>query len=82
MTLGERIRAARGKLTQNEFGEMVGVLGNTVCRWERNFTMPQGASARWFRKNAPDVYAAIVEARKAPPVESSDDRVSATGTEG
>lgn len=79
MTLGERIRAARGKLTQDEFGDLVGVLGNTVSRWERDVCPPQGAAARWFKKHAPDVFAAIVEARKVRPraVEADEsDRVS------
>lgn len=72
MTLGERIRKARGKLTQEEFADLIGVLANTVSRWERDLCEPQGAAKKWLRANHPDIY---------EPGEDSG-RPSATGTEG
>lgn len=41
MTLGERIRTARkGKYTQEELAEMIGVHVNTLRRWERGERSP------------------------------------------
>lgn len=41
MTLGERIRTARkGKYTQEELAEMIGVHVNTLRRWERGKRSP------------------------------------------
>jgi transcriptional regulator with XRE-family HTH domain len=41
-TLGEEVRAVRQfiKKTQADFGELLGVSGNTIARWERDEMLP------------------------------------------
>jgi transcriptional regulator with XRE-family HTH domain len=38
--LAERIKSVRGKLTQEELGELLGVTKATVCRYESGATIP------------------------------------------
>ncbi|WP_319023432.1 helix-turn-helix domain-containing protein [Pseudodesulfovibrio thermohalotolerans] len=39
-SLGERIKVARGELTQAEFAERIGVHKNSLSRYERNANKP------------------------------------------
>lgn len=43
-TLADRIRQARGELSQTEFADRIGVDSITVSRWERGVVKPNGAS--------------------------------------
>ena len=42
MTIGEKIKRTRAavKKTQAQFGELLGVTGNTIARWERGEMTP------------------------------------------
>jgi DNA-binding transcriptional regulator YiaG len=57
-TLGERIRTKREAvgLTQHELAEQIGVLANSVSRWERDCAEPQGPAKKWLREKWPEVY--------------------------
>lgn len=59
-TLGERIRKARTArgLTQEQLAAKIGVLGNTVSRWERNVCPPRGAARKWLARKLPEAFTA------------------------
>ncbi len=60
MTLGERIRNARATrgLTQEDVADKIGVLANTVSRWERDVCPPRGVAKKWLRRHWPEVFSA------------------------
>lgn len=43
-SLGKRLRAARGKLSQSDLAAQVGVAHNTLSRWERDQQIPDANS--------------------------------------
>jgi len=40
MTIGDRIRQLRGRLTQEEFGTKLGISGQHISRYEKNQSIP------------------------------------------
>jgi transcriptional regulator with XRE-family HTH domain len=46
LSLGEKIREARGALKQRELADMLGVDPITVSRWERGAVEPSGKRIR------------------------------------
>lgn len=74
MTLGERIKTVRKsvKLTQVEFGEKIGIKGNTVTNYESNVRVPQevtlkaicdkfGISYEWLKYGEGEISVDIVK---------------------
>jgi transcriptional regulator with XRE-family HTH domain len=65
LSLGDRIREARGTLTQRELADLLGVDPITVSRWERGTVEPSGRrirkiaeatgrKAEWFYLDEPE----------------------------
>jgi transcriptional regulator with XRE-family HTH domain len=49
MTVSEAITRLRGKMTQDEFGEVIGVTGNTISRYENGTSAKFWVYWRMFR---------------------------------
>lgn len=58
-TFGERLKSARKErnLSQQDVAAKIGVVSNTVSRWERDVCPPRGAARKALRRVLPDAFA-------------------------
>ena len=78
MSIGERIKEARKRLnlTQEEFGEIIGVTKNTVYRWEAGISVPSkktlerfrqlGINPEWIKTGKGEIESQVVKDFKKP----------------